>query len=75
MQGCQYIGPEQDPLRDWPIKYCGHKTIEGQSYCGDHYWKIYRKGSATAGRKREKEVDAEIAELKRLQELEEAEDV
>lgn len=74
MCGCQYLGPGYDP-RTWnyseaPTPYCGKPTIEGKSYCGEHYWTIYQKGSAVAGRRKEKEIDREIAELKRQQELE-----
>ena len=69
---CQYIGPEQDPLRNFPLKMCGCKTLKDKSYCGEHYWQIYQKGSATAGRRAEKSIDAEIAELAREQELEDA---
>jgi hypothetical protein len=75
MAECQYIGPEQDPLRNWPIKYCGCKTIEGKSYCGDHYWVVYKKGSASAGRRNEKAIELEIAELKRQQEVDELENM
>jgi hypothetical protein len=70
MLECQYIGPEQ---KEWPFVMCGHKTLEGKSYCGDHYYVIYKRGSASSGRRAEKEVDKEIAELKRQQELEEIE--
>jgi hypothetical protein len=73
MQGCQYIGPDQDPLRHSPIKYCGAKNLEGKSYCGDHYYVIYKRGSAVAGKKKEKAIDAEIESLKRQQEIDEAE--
>lgn len=64
---CQWIGPEQDP-RKGPIHYCGSTVIEGKSYCHDHYWRVYKKGSAVAGRKKEKAIEAEIAqiELQRL---------
>jgi hypothetical protein len=67
---CQYIGPEQDPLRNWPITMCGCKTIKGKAYCGEHYWKVYDKGTAIAGKRKAKSIDAEIEELKREQELE-----
>ena len=60
---CQFIGPDQDPLKHHPIKYCGSRVIEGKSYCHDHYYVIYKKGSAVAGRKKEKAIDAEIAQL------------
>ena len=75
MAGCQYIGPEQDPLKVWPIKYCGSQTIEGKNYCHDHYYVIYKRGTSVNGKKREKAVDKEIAELKRQQELEEIDNV
>lgn len=65
---CEYIGPEQTNA---PFAYCGCKTLAGKSYCGDHYWLIYKKGSASAGRRNEKAIDAEIADLKRQQEIEE----
>ena len=72
MQGCQYIGPEQDP-RKGPIHYCGAKTLQGKSYCGDHYWLVYQRGTAIAGRRKEKAIDQEIEELKKQQELDEME--
>lgn len=70
MRGCQYIGPEQDPHKG-PIHYCGAKTLEGKSYCGDHYYVVYQRGTAIAGRRKEKAIEAEIAELKKQQELDE----
>ena len=73
--GCQWLGREQDPRTDWPIKYCNKRVIGGTAYCEDHYWKVYKKGSATAGRRREKEIDSEIADLRKHQELEEIENV
>jgi hypothetical protein len=70
MSECQYIGPDQ---RNHPYTMCGKKTLTGKVYCEDHYFVVYKKGSASAGRKAEKEVDKEIAELKRQQEIEEIE--
>ena len=64
---CQYIGPEQDPIRDWPVQMCGCKTLEGKAYCGEHYWRVYEKGSAVNGRRAEKSLEAEIKELESLQ--------
>lgn len=72
MAGCQYIGKDQDP-RKGPVTYCGSKTLEGKSYCGEHYHVIYQRGSATSGRRKEKEIDAEIEALKRQQEIDEME--
>jgi hypothetical protein len=64
---CQYIGPDQDP-RKGPIHYCGSAVISGKAYCGDHYWVVYKKGTAIAGKKKEKAIDAEIAALAAAQE-------
>ncbi len=71
MSECQYIGSEQ---RQWPYTMCGQKNLEGKSYCADHYWVVYKKGSSNL-KTNTKAIDAEIAELKRLQELEEIENV
>jgi hypothetical protein len=70
MATCEYIGPEQ---KEWPYVQCGCQALSGKSYCGDHYWTVYRKGSASAGRRAEKAVEQEIAELKLQQEIEEME--
>lgn len=70
---CQYIGPEQDPQRDYPVRMCGCKPLKDKAYCGEHYWTVYQKGSATAGKRAEKSIEAEIAELAREQELDEEE--
>ena len=64
MLGCQYLGPEYDPrTHRGETPYCGSRVIEGKSYCHNHYYVIYKKGSAVAGRKKEKVIDAEIAQL------------
>ena len=43
--GCQYIGPDQDPRRD-VIKMCGHTVLKGKAYCGEHYNIVYGAGTA-----------------------------
>lgn len=44
-EGCQYIGPDQDPrLHD--IKKCGHTVIQGKAYCAEHYPVVYMVGSS-----------------------------
>ena len=69
MSGCLWIGPDQDP-RKGPVTYCGKPTLEGKHYCHEHYWRVYAKGTTINGRRKEKAIDAEIAELKRLEDLE-----
>ncbi len=73
MGSCTYLGRDFDPQR-WnyalaPTPYCGCQTLAGKNYCADHYYVVYKKGTAYAGKRAEKEIDAEIAELKRQQEL------
>ena len=77
MGACTYLGPEFDPQK-WdyskaPTPYCGCQTLEGKSYCADHYYVVYKKGSAFAGKRAEKAIESEIAELKRQQEIDEME--
>ncbi len=73
MTGCQYIGPEQDP-RKGPVTYCGKPTLTGKSYCEDHYWVVYKKGSSNL-KGNTKAIEAEIAELKKQQEIDEVENM
>ena len=50
-EGCQYIGPDQDP-RLGPVKMCGHKVIDGKAYCAEHYPVVYMVGSSITKLKR-----------------------
>jgi hypothetical protein len=66
---CTWIGPDQDPLIHHPIHYCGQKSIDGFSYCAEHYHRVYKKGSSNTGKaKLSKMIDKELAELE-LQKL------
>ena len=44
-EGCQYIGPDQDPRRDI-VKMCGCTVLKGKAYCGEHYNIVYGAGTA-----------------------------
>lgn len=70
---CQYLGPDQDPLRDWPVKYCCRPSFPGKSYCEDHVWIVYNRGSSVGNKRKIKEIEKELAEVKRLQEIAEYE--
>lgn len=70
MAGCEYIGPEQTQA---PFEMCGKTSVEGKSYCHEHYYVVYKKGTSVNGKRREKEVEKEIADLNRQQEIEEIE--
>jgi hypothetical protein len=71
---CQYLGPDQDPLRDWPVKYCCKPSFPGKSYCEDHVWLVYNRGSSVGNKRKLKEIEKELAEVKRLQEIAEYDD-
>lgn len=67
MEGCQYIGPEQ---KEAPFEMCGCKQLwPGRAYCEDHVWKVYQKGTAQGMSRKNKEIEKELAELKRLEEV------
>jgi hypothetical protein len=48
---------------------CGHTTITGKVYCGEHFYMVYQKGTSVNGKRKERAVENEIAELKRQQEI------
>jgi len=59
--GCQWIEPEQDPTKG-PIHYCGQKPLyPGKSYCADHVWRVYAKGTGITGKKKIKAFEADLA--------------
>jgi hypothetical protein len=68
---CQYLGPEYDSFtwdyQNKPTPYCGCKTLEGKSYCHEHYYVVYKKGSSNL-KNNTKAIEAEIRdiELKKL---------
>ncbi len=72
MSGCQYIGPEQDP-RKGPVTYCGKPTLEGKSYCADHYYVVYKAGTSVNGKRKEKILQEEIESVKLAEQIAEYE--
>jgi hypothetical protein len=67
--GCQWIGPEQDPARG-SVQMCGCTRLwPGRSYCEEHVWRVYQKGSAMGTSRKNKAIEKELAELKRLEEI------
>ncbi len=70
MQGCQWVGPEQDPHRA-PLQFCGCLPLwPGRSYCEEHVWRVYQKGTAVGVSRKNKAIEKELAEIKRLEEIE-----
>lgn len=65
--GCQYIGPEQDPAKG-RLEFCGCKDLfPGKSYCLDHVWKIYQKGTNMGNKRKVKAIEKELLEIQRLE--------
>ncbi len=69
MAGCQWVGAEQDPQRG-PLQFCGRTPLwPGRSYCEDHVWQVYKKGSAVGQSRKNRAIEKELAELRRLEEI------
>jgi hypothetical protein len=69
MAGCQWIGAEQDPQRG-PVEYCGRVPLwPGRSYCEEHVWRVYQKGTAQGMSRKNKAIERELAELKKMEEI------
>jgi hypothetical protein len=53
---------------------CGCKSLwPGKVYCEDHVWLVYNRGSSVGNKRKNKEIEKELAEVKRLQEIAEYE--
>lgn len=57
---CQWIGGEQDTQAHWPIKMCCAPTVLGRSYCAEHVWKVYQKGTSKGNARKLKELSREV---------------
>ena len=68
MAGCQWVSPEQDPQRG-PLLFCGGGPLwPGRSYCEEHVWRVYQKGTSVGTKRKNRAIEAELAELRRLEE-------
>jgi hypothetical protein len=63
---CQFIGADQ---RNYPFKMCGCTPFPGRAYCEEHLWQVYRKGTSVGNRRKIKEIERELAEVKQLEEM------
>lgn len=52
---CQYIGHGPN--------MCGKPTVAGKSYCANHLFDIYQKGSARARRKKDERIAAAVWDI------------
>lgn len=67
MAGCQWIGADQDPWQT-AANYCGRTPLwPGRSYCEQHVWQVYKKGSSVGTVRKNKAIEHEMAELKQLE--------
>ncbi len=66
--GCQWIGPEQTEA---PFTMGGCRPFPGKSYCEDHVWLVYKKNTNKGNKRKIKEIEQELAEIKRIEEVEE----
>ena len=68
---CQWIGPEQDPEKTFPVDMCGKPSVLGRSYCADHVWQVYKQGTSKGNARKLKELAREVEHIvKREQEYE-----
>ncbi len=67
--GCQYIGPDADPQKG-PLEFCGKLPLwPGRAYCEDHVWRVYQRGTAQGMSRKNKAIEKELAEIKKLEEI------
>lgn len=52
--GCQWIGDGEG---------CSHQAVEGRSYCEEHLWAVYQKGSARPRRKKDERIAAQVWDI------------
>lgn len=57
---CQWIGPDQDPMYNHPVHMCGAASVLGRSYCSDHVWQVYQKGTSKGNARKLKELAREV---------------
>jgi hypothetical protein len=50
---------------------CGKGLFPGKSYCEDHVWLVYKKNTNKGNKRKIKEIEKELAEIKRIEEVEE----
>jgi hypothetical protein len=46
-------------------------VFPGKSYCEDHVWLVYKKNTNTGNKRKIKEIEKELAEIKLIEEVEE----
>lgn len=58
--GCQWIAAEQDPRRG-AVDYCGRLPLwPGRSYCEEHVWRVYQKGTGIGVARKNRRIEREF---------------
>ena len=60
---CQYIGQDNTEQTTRLHPTCCMPSLAGRSYCEQHLWEVYQKGSATARRKKDERVAASVWDI------------
>jgi len=60
---CQYIGQDATEHSTRLHPTCTAPSVKGRSYCEEHLWLVYQKGSATARRKKDLRVAASVWDI------------
>jgi len=60
---CQYIGQAATGHSTRLQPTCTVHSVAGRSYCEEHLWSVYQKGSATARRKKDERVAAAVWDI------------
>ena len=60
---CQYIGQDNTEQTTRLHPTCCQPSQAGRSYCEEHLWTVYQKGSATARRKKDLRVAASVWDI------------
>ena len=59
---------DQDPARG-SVEYCGKSPLwPGRSYCEEHVWRVYQKGTAMGMSRKNKAIEKELAEIRAIEE-------
>ena len=60
---CQYIGQDNTEQTTRLQPTCTVHSVAGRSYCEEHLWSVYQKGSATARRKKDLRVAESVWDI------------
>ena len=66
-QGCQWIGPDQDPQKTHRVDNCGCTPLwPGRSYCEEHVWRVYQKGTGLNNRREVRRIEKMLQKMREI---------